>query len=307
MLNALPWILVVLLLAALALLCVDRRRRRARHGEALQEQRARHEREVALSDLQHAADAASRAEAHAAELADRAAAREEAEEAAHEARRQLARTWKTDRVSHDLIVAACAAARIGGALATNVVLTGTEPKTKRRFLVQVDHVLLTPRAALIIENKHWRGLVLDAVRPKDLHEFWGALLARYDVDPPAVLHITSDGDDGAFHVRRADPTPVAQVRRQSLRLAAHVQDALGSAPFFHTVVFYSHADAEVIAPEDGEERGATRRILSPAELAPGLRRVMQVSTSPVSRESMVHMTELFASDGAHVEWVGPLA
>jgi hypothetical protein len=303
--NALPWILVVLLVVALVLLILDRRRRRARQDAALRDEGARHAQEVAHRDAQHAADTAARAETQRAELAARDAALGAAQADAGEACRLLARTWRTDRVSHDLIVAACAAAGIRGVLATNVVLTGTEEWTGRRFLVQVDHVLLTPGAAIIIENKHWKGLVLDTVRPRDVHESLGTLLAAYDTDPPAVLHITSDGDGGGFRLRRAEQAPVAQVRRQSIRLAAYVRDALGSAPFFSTVVLYSHADATVIAPPHIEERGATRRITSPAGLAAGIQQVIRSSTDRVSQESMARMTDLFASGGAHVERVGP--
>jgi hypothetical protein len=303
--NALPWILVALLAAALVLALVDRHRRRTRHAEASRDREARHLQELSRRDAQHAADTAARARAHVAEIAARDARVREADEQAQEAHRRLARTWQSDRVSHDLIVDACATAGIDGVLATNVVVTGTDATTGDRFLVQVDHVLLTPRAALIIENKHWRGLVLDGVRPREVHGSLGALLAAYDADPPAVLHITSDGDDGGFRVRRADPVPVAQVRRQSVRLAAHVRDAIGSAPFFHTVVFYSHADAEVHAPAGDEGRGATRRITSPARLAAGIRQVVRDSGSPVPAETMERLTELFASDGAHVQRVGP--
>jgi hypothetical protein len=303
--NALPWVLVVLLVVAVALLFVDRRRRRARHEAALRDAGTRSAQEAARRDAQHAADTAARAETQRTELAAREAALRIAEADAGAARRLLARTWETDRVSHDLIVAACAATGVRGVLATNVVLTGTEERTRRRFLVQVDHVLLTTGAAIIIENKHWRGLVLDSVRPRDVHASLGTLLAAYDADAPGVLHITSDADGGGFHVRRAEHAPVAQVRLQSIRLAAHVRDALGSTPFFSTVVLYSHADATVIAPDHREERGATRRITSPSGLAAGIQQVIRSSTDPVSRESMVRMTELFESGGAHVERVGP--
>ncbi|KDP90765.1 MULTISPECIES: nuclease-related domain-containing protein [Clavibacter] len=306
--QILAWTLVVLLLVAIAVLVRIGRRLEARRTEAAREELALHARRVAELEEGHASLLGSRATVHARELAllhERLAA---AVADAEEAHGRFATTWEGEAVSHALIASSCAAADLPGLLATNVVFVVTEDE--RRFMAQIDHVLVTPRGALIIENKHWAGVVFDGRRPSSVHPSFGALLQLPEGAETSAVQVRLDPQRGTLVVRThvGSKAPVKQVRIQSERLRAHLVREVGSAPWFQTVVLYSHAD--VILHAAAEQRPASSRV--PTHVvrgASGLTAVLeglQTGRGSTVEESLIERLErLFSHNGAHVERVGP--
>lgn len=302
------WTLVVLLLVAIAVLVRVGRRIDARRTEAAREESELHARRVAELEAGHASLLSSRSTAHARELAlldERLAA---AVADAEEARGRLATTWESEAVSHALIAASCAAARLPGLLATNVVFVVTEDE--RRFMAQVDHVLVTPRGALIIENKHWAGVVFDGVRPSSVHASFGALLQLPEGAETSAVQVRPDPQTGTLVVRThiGAKAPVKQVRIQSERLRAHRVREVGSAPWFQTVVLYSHADVVLHAAAEqrpGHSRVPTHVVRGAGGLSAVLAGLERGRGSTVEESAIERLERLFSSGGAHVERVGP--
>lgn len=304
--QILAWALVAAALLAVAVLVRSRRALAARAEEAAREATAAHGRVVRALEEEHEARATALADAHARDRAEADGRLAEAVSDAAEARRRFASTWRTEVVSHGMIVEACRAAGLGGVLATNVVLPGVDPHRGARFLVQVDHVLLTPTGALIIEGKHWRGLVLDGIRPGDVHPAVAAMLPDGDLQAPFAVQVVGDGTSTSLTVRthRGGDSPVSQVRTQARRLAAHIAERGGPAPWFTTVVLYSHPDALVLGPEEqrpGSSDIPTVVVAGPERLEALLAGVARGRTVKLSGERIERLVELLASDGAHIE------
>ncbi|QGV66648.2 nuclease-related domain-containing protein [Clavibacter nebraskensis] len=183
--NVLPWILVALvalvalLVLVLALLLRERRRREASARRALDEAAADAERRhivdasertrsLSVAEEHRVRTVAELTAVHAAELADAEERTRIAREDERAARDLLSATWGHEAASHAHIVAAFASARLSGILATNVVFSRTGDDGAR-FVQQIDHVVVTSRTVLIIENKRWRGIVFDGVVPSSEH------------------------------------------------------------------------------------------------------------------------------------------
>jgi hypothetical protein len=306
--QILAWTLVALLLVGITVAVMTGRRRESRRTETAREEREAHARELAELEVRHASRLSSRSAVHQRELAlldERLAA---AAADAKEARERFAATWEADAVSHELIAASCAAAGLSGLLTTNVVFVVTEDD--RRFMAQVDHVLVTPRGALIIENKHWASVVFDGVRPSAVHGSFGALLQLPDGAETSAVQVKPDPRTGNLIVRThvGAKAPVKQVRIQSERLRAHLMREVGSAPWFQTVVLYSHAD--VVLHAAAEQRPGTSRV--PTHVVRGADGLVAVltglasgRTASVEASVIDRLERLFSADGAHVERVGP--
>ncbi|MDD7944647.1 nuclease-related domain-containing protein [Microbacterium sp. NE2HP2] len=221
------------------------------------------------------------------------------------AREQMARVLGTDAVSKRLIAAACADVGLSGVLVTNVVFVPDD--TRNTFFAQIDHVLLTRQAAILIENKYWQGLIFDDVRPSSVIPAFRAMLDEEKLEAPFALQIRPISES-AWEVLRhvgAD-SPAVQVRRQARRLAEHLRARWGEAPFFTTAVLYSHGDASVHAkPVSRSSSGVTTRVLSGSK---GLVRMLaEVRQQPPTALTVAQLEQLrayFESLGAHVERVG---
>lgn len=175
-----PWaianILLLLLLLGIAGFSTYRRRvvkermeTSAQH-EAQQAEEARRseaavmlERRGRAQDLDEARRAAA---AEAALTAQLESAREETRQALQRADDAL----RQDHPSQQLLLEAAARCRLDGFLLTNLRALGRGEKGY--FQAQVDHVLVTTRGVVAVENKYWRGVVFDGTTPESVHSHW---------------------------------------------------------------------------------------------------------------------------------------
>lgn len=304
MVELLASVAALLALALVVLALVWWRRARAARARTAAE-RAASEQQLAEVTASHAAAVTRLQTEHDAAMQ---AAREERDLAVGEsdrAREQMARVLGTDAVSRRLIAAACADVGMSGVLVTNVVFVPDDTRTT--FFAQLDHVLLTRHAAIVIENKYWQGLVFDGVRPSSVIPAFGAMLDEEALEAPFALQI-APVSSSAWDVRRhigAD-SPAVQARRQAGRLAEHLRARVGEAPFFMTAVLYSHGDATVHAtPLSRSAGGVPTRILNGSKgLTRMLSEVRQQSPVALTAEQLDQLSAHFESLGAYVEPVG---
>lgn len=286
--------------------------------------RAREERRVAAieqdaqrADLIAAHDAATaRARAVSARaVADEQEQRRRAEQAAEATREQLRKGMQWEEASQQTLTDLCRELHVDGALVTNVVFVPVETTQERKFVAQVDHVLLLESGALIVEAKNWKGLVFDGVIPSRAHPSFAGLINETHLEAPFAIQITNDTivpKDGAtkvwwkVRIDAGTSAPAKQARTQGARLAAFTKQQLGFAPWFGTCVYYSHPDAAThVAAYDRTERDTVTAIVTTRE---ALRAVIRDGAGKPPTAITPHRLEqligLFSTQGAHVERFG---
>ncbi|GAA4783672.1 nuclease-related domain-containing protein [Microbacterium gilvum] len=248
---------------------------------------------VAERDRSHEEEVSSLADAHRVQVAeiseerDREIARmqgamADARASARASREEIAKGLRYEAISRRLILQACARLGLEGELLTNIVFEPADAQDTRRFVAQVDHVLLTDAGRVVIEHKRWQGVVFDGVLPSTVHPALGHL-----VDEEAL--VDERGQTRSFAVQLVrDPatpqlvtvrtklgaaSPSQQAREQARRLSAFVAQETGRSLWFDTVVFYSHPDADPhVRAIDGAHGGARTRVAaSEGELDDALR------------------------------------
>ncbi|QIS41929.1 NERD domain-containing protein [Clavibacter capsici] len=319
--NALPWILVALLVLVLALLVRDRRRRDASARHALDAAAADAERRR-IVDATERTRSLSIAEEHRVTTVAELTAMHAAELAAAEERTRIARvdeqaarelvsaTWGHEASSHAHIVAAFAAARLPGILATNVVFSRTSDDGAR-FVQQIDHVVVTARTVLIIENKRWRGIVFDGVVPSSEHAAFAQLvdessLGRTFAVQIARLSKSASSQERIVRSHVGRESPATQVRGQAVGLRELLEERLGLRVWCETAVLYSHDGASLfVRPEDRTDGGAVTRILAGRSGLDAYVREMALSAGTGAERDLVEpLAALFRAGGAHVEPLG---
>ncbi|QHC70392.1 nuclease-related domain-containing protein [Rathayibacter sp. VKM Ac-2801] len=307
----LPWaVAAVLLLALLITVLTGRRLRsaaRAAAEQAADEAAEEHERSIAQRDRSHEEALGALTRTHDAELVVGRTELETAQEEAEQTRSALARTWRSEAVSHTLIREACASAGLSGLLATNVVFVPVEARTTRRFLAQIDHLLLTRHGALIIEAKYWQGVVFDGVRPGTVHPSYGVLVDE-DALPEAFAVQIAPETASRWTVRThtEQRVPALQVRIQAARLKEHLALQGLPTPWFETAVLYSHPDVRTYAPGwQGTGPARTRIVTGAEELTDALAELARRPSTTIGEDAWDELAGFLAGCGGHVEPVGP--
>ncbi|PPI00713.1 hypothetical protein C5C56_06720 [Rathayibacter sp. AY1D1] len=307
----LPWAVAAALLLALLITVVAGRRRRtaarAAAEQAAEEASEEHQRTIAERDRSHEAALKALTRARDAERDLSRTELETAQEEVEQTRDALARTWSSEAVSHTLIREACASAGLSGVLATNVVFVPVEARTTRRFLAQIDHLLLTRHGALIIEAKYWQGVVFDGVRPGTVHPSYGVLLDE-DALPEAFAVQIAPGTVSRWTVRThvEQHVPARQVRIQAARLKEHLALNGLPTPWFETAVLYSHPDVRTYAPGwQGTGAARTRILTGVDELTDALADLARRPGTTIGEDAWGELSGFLAGCGGHVEPVGP--
>lgn len=305
-----PWSVAALLamatFAAVALLLLRRRR----WQRSLQAERADHERRVHRREEEHAQESERVRTEHARELARADRRSQEARALADRLHSFSARALGPDLASRDLIASVCEDLALDGVLATNVVFVPVDVSAASPYVAQVDHVLLTDRFALLIENKNWRGVIFDGVRPSSILSAFSWLIDEADLEPPFALQfkradVGESASDVAVMARSGKQAPTTQVRIQAHRLAGFVRAAQAEAPWFNTAVLYSHRQSTVYKPR-AQGRGSTVRtdvMAGPSELRNVLARLHRENASAGS-VSPLEVAPLLARHGADMLGLG---
>ncbi|PPH17316.1 hypothetical protein C5C90_09405 [Rathayibacter sp. AY1D4] len=303
----LPWAVAAALLLALLITVVTGRRRRTAARAAAEEAAEEHQRTIAERDRSHEAALKALTRARDAERDLSRNELETAQEEVEQTRDALARTWSSEAVSHTLIREACASAGLSGVLATNVVFVPVDARTTRRFLAQIDHLLLTRHGALIIEAKYWQGVVFDGVRPGTVHPSYGVLLDE-DALPEAFAVQIAPGTVSRWTVRThvEQHVPARQVRIQAARLKEHLALNGLPTPWFETAVLYSHPDVRTYAPGwQGTGAARTRIVTGVDELTDALADLARRPNTTIGEDAWGELSGFLAGCGGHVEPVGP--
>ncbi len=322
---------VAVLLIALALTawCMNHRNRRTREElaaarsqhssaeNALAEQHAGQARELqeqhdaALAEVgaEHEAQAQQRRAAHEAELASLQAERDAAVTAGTESQLLAGRGMRWELVSRELLVDACTAAGLDAIIATNVVFSPHDEEATAPYCAQLDHLVITEKAVVLIDSKHWRGLVFDGKKPSSMA---GALSILFDESAlPAsyAISLRRDGDGSvAVRSKLGEESPAFQVRRQARRFHGHLAARHGSAPYLQTCVFYSHPDARVWTDGlDEGETGRATRIASVRTIQKALLDAQAGGATAPSSHQLTQLVDTVRSLGADLHGTGRFA
>lgn len=306
MVNATTWVLLaaaVLAVGAVVVLAVLFRRAGRRHAETVESLRASHDTALADTQRDHEDRIARADQQHGRDRAALERSRDDALREAEDSRAFIAESLRWDEPSHDAILDACRRLGLRGVLATNVVFVPTDAGDRDRFVAQVDHVLLTRHAALVLENKRWRGLVFDGVRPSTVHAAFRDLFDESILERPFAIQVRRESTT-SWDVRTqvGGESPASQVRRQAQRLNGLVRaSGLGSL-WFESCVFYSHPDATVYAErEDASPGGAKTAVVAGRhELDALLRRLAERPPTTLTEDRIGALSALLARQGARV-------
>ncbi|GAT74555.1 hypothetical protein MHM582_3060 [Microbacterium sp. HM58-2] len=171
-----------------------------------------------------------------------------------------AQGMRWELASRHQLVRACEAAGIDAVIATNVVFTPAEPAA-HPFCAQIDHLVITGNAVLVVESKRWDGVVFDGIRPSTHAAAFAALFDDADLAAPFAVQLTRPNADSPTIESRFSTdkrAPALQARRQAMRLHELLRRRSGAVPFIDTCVFYSHPHAQVFAHDyDGEGKART--------------------------------------------------
>lgn len=316
--DVLPWVVCAALVALVVVLGVVWRYRAKKAREALTTSGATHEAERAALIAAHEQDSSLLRIGHERDLAAEQEQRRVAEAAAQATREQLRKGMYWEEASQQVLAELCVELGVNGALVTNVVFVPVDTTRERKFVAQIDHLLLLESGALIVEAKNWRGLVFDGVTPSSVHPSFAGLLSETDLTPPFAIQISNDSvrpKEGPVQlwwkvrVEAGYAAPATQARRQANRISEFTKQRLGFAPWFATCVFYSHPDATThVAPQDRTANGSVTTIVGNRD---NLRDVIRDGAGRPSTALTPHQLEkligLFSTQGAHIDRFGTYA
>lgn len=307
--DLLPWLLVVVLTLSLGAVVrqwrVQTRAARTREEHVT----ATHLAQVDEIVRQHLALRSASAAEHDQRILAVRAEVDRAREETEALRKKLVHPSDGDRVSQALIREVCGRVGLSAVLVTNLVFIPVDRRGGPPFFAQVDHVLLSRAGIVVVENKHWAGMVFDGVRPSERLTALGALIDETRLDRRFAIQVRPSSSEG-WIVREhlADRSPVVQVRRQAARLAELLATDADFSGWIDTAVLYSHSTAHVFAPAARLRpgRGETRVLAGEPDLAVFLSSVAKHPGVELPIERLRELQDYFERMGASVEHVGPV-
>lgn len=293
-----PWIVVIVvavLLAAVVVLIVALRSRISRHRAELEREREARERSLAVAEQEFSLqlDQARRQAEDAETLADRM-------------RLFTARALQWDTASRDLVAEVGRELNIDGCLASNVLFTVRE-RSGKPFIAQIDHVLLTDRAAYVIENKFWAGTVFDGLLPSAVHPAFASLVDEGALGSEFALRMKREDGGVSVLVKSGGESPRAQSRRQAARLSGAIEERFGVTQWFDPYVLYSHPNASLFVEPTA---GAAARRAPVLQGAQGVRSLLRGAARPAGGRGQVDVVRIgdaLAALGADVVGLGTYA
>ncbi len=239
----------------LAVMLLLYRRSRRRWAEQRESESALHQQETATLLDAHARQTAILQQDFAQKLeqttAQSAADLQRSEAARAQAIFLAATGMKWELASREQLVRACDAAHLDAVIATNIIFTPVESKSLA-YCAQVDHLVITERAFLLVDSKRWKGVIFDGVRPSASAPMLEALIDEHTLTESFAVQLSRPDEitahiDIRFAVGQNAPT--WRARKQALRLHNYLCAHSAPVPFIDTCVFYSHPDAIVYSSE----------------------------------------------------------
>jgi Sec-independent protein translocase protein TatA len=235
-----------------------------RQESATRELQNAHSETVATLTARHDAETKQRLEAHEEQVRALVAERDAAIANEEGSRLLAGRGLRWELASREVLVDACEAAGLDAIIATNIVFSPRDEGSTAPYCAQLDHLVITEKAVVLVDSKYWKGLILDGKKPSTLAGALGVLFDESTLPTSFAIAVSRDGGE-RLDVRTllGTESPAAQVRRQARRFHAHLAAQHGSAPYLQTCVFYSHPDARVwTGGLDETERAQPTRIAS---------------------------------------------
>lgn len=161
-----------------------------------------------------------------------------------------------ERNSRRQIVDVCRESRLDAVLLSNIVFQTHAGGDE--FHAQIDHLLITESAMLIIENKYWNGLVFDGIDASARYPILAPLLSGVDGlaegtravqlvrDDPLAIGKPSNKKKETGITLRVIPSPAEQTRTQAYRFSEFLKMHDVHVPWINTCVYYSRQKATVV-------------------------------------------------------------
>lgn len=217
-----------------------------RQASATRELQDAHSETLATLTAQHDTETKQRLDAHEEQVRILTAERDAAI-ADEEGSRMLAgRGLRWELASRELLVDACEAAGLDAIIATNIVFSPRDEGSIAPYCAQLDHLVITEKALVLVDSKNWKGLILDGKKPSTLAGALGVLFDEHALPTSFAIAVSRDGDERLTVRTHLDSeSPASRVRHQARQFSRHLSAQHGSAPYLQTCVFYSHPDARV--------------------------------------------------------------
>ncbi|MBS1675650.1 MAG: NERD domain-containing protein [Actinobacteria bacterium] len=234
-----------------------------RQASATRELQSSHSETLASLTTQHDTEIKQSLDAHEEQVRTLTAERDAAVAAEEGSRLLAGRGLRWELASREVLVDACEAAGLDAIIATNIVFSPHEEGSIAPYAAQLDHLVITEKAVVLVDSKNWNGVILDGRKPSSLAGALGVLFDESALPASYAIALTRDGDE-RLDVRTllGSESPASRVRHQARRFHRHLAAKHGSAPYLQTCVFYSHPDARVWTGGLDESANAQTRIAS---------------------------------------------
>lgn len=208
---------------------------------------------------------------------------------------KLTQGMKWEQVSREIIRKEAVALGIDGVLVTNLCLL-TRDEDDAAFIAQIDHLLITAEAIVVIEAKYWEGVVFDDVNPASIHPALTPVSAAMNLPRSFAIHLQSDKDTLVKVALRDSPR--TQARKQALHLSSALKTSLSEVPWIQTCVLYSHPRVQLFSHNSEPPRSPRYTpALDTGSLSPYLRKAFQrPSDKENDARSIARLLEPYAAD-----------
>ncbi|GAB6856113.1 nuclease-related domain-containing protein [Microbacterium xylanilyticum] len=265
-----------------------------RQASATRELQSTHSETVATLMARYDAETTQRLAEHEEQVRALTAERDAAIANEEGSRLLAGRGLRWELASREVLVDACEAGGLDAIVATNIVFSPRDEGSIAPYCAQLDHLVITEKAVVLVDSKYWKGLILDGKKPSTLAGALGVLFDESALPSSFAIAVTREGGE-RLDVRTllGPDSPAAQVRRQARRFYQHLSARHGSAPYVQTCVFYSHPDARVwTGGLDESEHAQPTRIASVRTIQKAL---LDAQTGGPAGPSSHQLTQLVAT------------
>ena len=309
-----PWVIIALLILAVAGLIMwmakrtriagERREADARqHEQETETLRAAHEHALAAAREQHHSEVTAAQDEHSRQLEGLRSSIKAHKKLQSKAIYAAAQGMKWELASRQQLVTACEKAGLDAVIATNLVFA-PNTATDTPFCAQIDHLVITDNVVLIVESKHWTGLIFDGIRPSDHLPALAAIIDDGTLEPPFAAQL-SRSSNNFVEVRfdDGDHAPARQARQQALRLRELLRTSM-TPPLVDTCVFYSHPTAHVVTSGSFVERGMTTVVATAGTVHDVIRAAHESRQNRLGADGVTKLTDAIRPLGADLVGVG---